>query len=131
MRNYGLYYREDGKDVCRIQWYKKEQYGIDADIDGISLSPSDFEGIDGAPIGEVDMSGWSMAETLSIPSNAPLSFSISKPITSGTVPTGPKQPVSTKQVDLSDVDDFFSIPIPRKRSRSPRRGGRRHHYRRY
>jgi hypothetical protein len=139
MKNYGLAFMDDGKDAIRLQWYMKEQYGIDADIDGESLSESDWAYIEGERLYPVNMAGWIEDLTQPVHSHSSqVSFTIKHPglVPANSQPIGSKQPGSERlhatesTANLSDVDEFFSIPIPRRRElplpRSRRDVGDRH-----
>ena len=59
MKNFGLVVANDGNDAARFHKYLHDVYGMYDDVDGVSLTSSDLEDIDGTPVdGSGREAGW-------------------------------------------------------------------------
>ena len=102
MKYHGLMVVYDGHDIGRFHAYLRDIYCIDADVDGESLSASDMEDVDGAPLDSVDRSGWTSAVSLNSTPFFGLKFH-SKP----TPAPQSKDTQPEQKVEKIDIQDLF------------------------
>ena len=115
MKNFGLVVANDGNDAARFHKYLHDVYGMYDDVDGVSLTSSDLEDIDGTPVdGTGRQAGWTSVSSSPLsqpPKNSEggrFKFSLEQ---KGGVPVSSvvrMQPiVSVKTVVRADIGELF------------------------
>ena len=124
MKNFGLVSVGDGHDAARFQTYLKDMYGVNADVDGESLTASDLEDIDGTPLTDLDRTGWSLHQ-FSGKEEEPIVSKTQSTIGSfklkmepACAPNPPQKVTTSQQVHVADIARLFvddSLPLNTKR----------------